>query len=703
MSERASAAKKQLKRATLEMSLKPFRSTDTAHIEQVCEEAFRQWRPLIEMADSCSMLLWVADGSEILEWDGNLQREMEWGKYIGFANEDMFGHTPGDGNPRTAIEYTANPPALTYGDLREIVSALKRVAHRMFGVELEVGATFDAGPEFAYSEFKYKRHPEINRAHLGGREIALKAHYTVVCPWSKLKADPLPYAGFPDGIEEGTPFGTFLGRQCASFLPAIGFDYIWFSNGFGFSYFPWTYLGANFDGQQLPLADYEELNGNVLSFWDNFKRECPGFRTEVRGTNYGSGMETAKDYIPLRELYDRNYIEFPPPNSPWAALNYDFGLELAGYMSRIAYLPKDTFMFRFYVNDPWFWQNPWWDLYDREPHDIYCPLAVGRLNGEGRIEGPGIVQILSIDTEKGELWADGPAEVIPHMQRAFRDFPDQPGLLTWLYPFTEYQERAAEDGSAAGTIFFEEWLVRNAINEGLPLNTVVSTNEFLKLDDARLARLKQETVLLVPGSLLRGEWAERAADYVRSGGRMLVYGKVEDERLCSLLNLQHTEAGLAGEMELSLHVAQPDTSLQPPAAMRIKHEPLVSGGLLDEALAAADDPATIVRAAVAQDGQSRVFALTRALPEWQGGRLSWVRGSLPYVTGAKPGHLPVRQDGAWLDSSAMLRYALSDFGWSVRQERVDARSAPVMLFVARNDNGFWFTGCAQDTSVALRL
>ena len=32
------------------------------------------------------------------------------------------------------------------------------------------------------------------------------------------------------------------------------------------------------------------------------------------------------------------------PNSPWAALNGDFGLELIGWMSHIAELPGDPFV-----------------------------------------------------------------------------------------------------------------------------------------------------------------------------------------------------------------------------------------------------------------------------------------------------------------------------------------------------------------------
>ncbi|MDF2815660.1 MAG: hypothetical protein K0Q81_1860 [Paenibacillus sp.] len=341
-----------LQRVTLEMSLKPFKSMEPAAIEAVCAEVIRQWLPLIGMADSCSMLLWVADGSEILVWDGDLQREIEWARYIGFANETYFSHIKDYTDPRIAQPYIREPARITYGDLQFIITSFKRIAAERYGIRMEVGATFDAGPEFAYSDFKYKLHPEINRAELGGQYISLKADYTVVCSWSKLTADTASYAAYPNGIPDGTPFGQYLGRQCASFLPTLGFDYIWFSNGFALSYFPWTYLGANYNGTQLPLADYRELSTKVLSFWDLFKLECPNYRTEIRGTNFGTGMDLAKDCIPMLDLYDKKYLELPPPNSPWGALNYDFGLEMTGYMSRIAVLPGETYPYRFMPMTP---------------------------------------------------------------------------------------------------------------------------------------------------------------------------------------------------------------------------------------------------------------------------------------------------------------------------------------------------------------
>ena len=53
---------------TLEMSLKPFKKTDEAYMRAVIANLFDQWRILIGEAKEVSVLLWTADGSEILDW-----------------------------------------------------------------------------------------------------------------------------------------------------------------------------------------------------------------------------------------------------------------------------------------------------------------------------------------------------------------------------------------------------------------------------------------------------------------------------------------------------------------------------------------------------------------------------------------------------------------------------------------------------------
>src|SRR5215213_7607392 len=75
-----------LRNVTLEMSLKPFHDLREEALRHVCEEAFRQWAALTRHADVVSVLLWSADGSEILEYRGDLDEEIEWARTIGHPN-----------------------------------------------------------------------------------------------------------------------------------------------------------------------------------------------------------------------------------------------------------------------------------------------------------------------------------------------------------------------------------------------------------------------------------------------------------------------------------------------------------------------------------------------------------------------------------------------------------------------------------------
>ena len=70
-----------MKNITLEMSLKPFKKTDDKYIESVCRRIFGDWMPLLKKADTVSVLLWAADGSEILDYAGESDRRFEWACY----------------------------------------------------------------------------------------------------------------------------------------------------------------------------------------------------------------------------------------------------------------------------------------------------------------------------------------------------------------------------------------------------------------------------------------------------------------------------------------------------------------------------------------------------------------------------------------------------------------------------------------------
>lgn len=156
---------------TLEMSLKPFKETSDAYIEEVCKKLFAQWRPLVKQAKEISVLLWTADGSEILEYNSDMDAVFEWCYFMGTANLELAGE---EDRPDLSLHtkkrmYMDNPPVMTYGILRKIVAAIKQEGQKQFpDAVIRVGETFDIGPEFAISDFKYNRHREICGG-VGGR------------------------------------------------------------------------------------------------------------------------------------------------------------------------------------------------------------------------------------------------------------------------------------------------------------------------------------------------------------------------------------------------------------------------------------------------------------------------------------------------------------------------------------------------------
>ena len=67
-----------LKRVCFELSLKPFKSTAPEFVEGVCREVFTQWKELIDNAEKVAIMMWTSDGSELLDYKGNLEDTFEW-------------------------------------------------------------------------------------------------------------------------------------------------------------------------------------------------------------------------------------------------------------------------------------------------------------------------------------------------------------------------------------------------------------------------------------------------------------------------------------------------------------------------------------------------------------------------------------------------------------------------------------------------
>ena len=472
---------------TLEISLKPFKKTDDESIRSVCREVFTQWRPILKGRKNVAIMFWTSDGSEILDYAGNLDDAFEWCSYIGTANLPhlSLGEPLETSLHRRSQPYTKCPPVMTYGILKKIVSTFKEEGRAAYpDANILVGDTFDIGPEFAISDFKYRRHNEICK----GRKLDCGSFVDATLP---LKGDDRAYAAYPEGIPEGTLFGTFLGKQSAKFLPDMGFDFLWLSNGLGFSSNPWDVTGKLFDGKKYYPERLGRTRSDVFEFWKLFRDECD-IPLWTRGTNNSVGIDYATDAVPLYDIYNAGFNILPPPNSPWAALNDNYGLELMGHMTRIAELPSEYFMFRYYLHDPWWVNTPWYDRYNGQPMDIYLPMAIARISREGKCESAGLFNILSIDNSFGDMPDTCVNEPIPHILKAEKDAPDEPSPLVWIYPMREYT--TAEGEAALRRMNEGDRFIAAAINNGLPLSTVVSTDNFLATADEVYAK----SILLSP-------------------------------------------------------------------------------------------------------------------------------------------------------------------------------------------------------------
>jgi len=679
---------------TLEVSLKPFYGLDPDATLAVCAEALRQWDALSRHAERLGVLLWASDGSEILEYTGDLDAEMEWARYVGNSNPHLpsIPHDPeGRSLHSRSYPYRENTRPITYRRLAEIARAWREAAAAA-GREIRVGLAFDPGGEFAPSEFKYKRHREICLSDTMGKA-------SFVCCYGILNSDTHRYAGFPGGIPQGTSVGAFLGRQFRALARDVGFDFLWLSNGFGFGMENWKTVGPLFDGHRFLPEKAAETRDRILAFWRDLRRELPPeIGVETRGTNLGTGTDLASDATPLRELYEGGFDFAPPPNSPWAAINGDFGIELAGYMSRVAELPPGRPMpFRYYIHDPWWLNSPWLDRYEGQPHDIYLPLAVGRIDASGRTEGAGTLNLLSIDDSHGRMPVTVPNQSTPHLLRAWEHRPDAAGPLVWLYPFDEMHDTMFGPRPVPERLFHTDWFVREAINDGLPLNTVISTRAFDALGEKTRSVLR-DRVLVSPTPF--DETAEqRLLNWIDAGGHLLLYGPLDHApQLRARLGLDDT-APLSGELKVrSPRAALDRYQVAPHRPSRYEHRDITSGGPLTEA---PRDAATDHVLAIAPNGERRALSAGFSTPA--GGLVRWLRAPLPLrmVDGT---HLPVPDVPAeTFGFTELVRQTLADFGWHVGIVALSPANRHPVLGVHRNQNAWFFSGYMPDTTVDIEL
>jgi hypothetical protein len=691
-------AERKLNRVILEIGLKIFTRLDDDFIRAQCRTAFDNWRRLIEDADTVDVLMWIGDGDEVFNFKGRLDEAFRWNDTIGFNNLG-YGAYPESRHYQTwyARPYVDKPPKVTYADLKRIVAALRETAREMFGIDIGVGGTIDAGPEFVESEFKFERHPEILK---GGPDSDFPKSLKFLCCYARMAGDDYPYAGFPEGLPEGTHFGTFLGRQWRLFAEAVGLDYVWLSNGFGLTHYAWSYVGECFNGLEARPDLAPESVRNFVSFWKAFRAEYPEGRIDIRGTNYPVGIDVGTHGIDVREIYRHGGLTTPAPNPPWGSAN--LGLEMASHLSRISSTPTRAILFRYYINDSWFAVVPWYDYYNREAFDIYCPMACCRLSETGQAETATDMSVMTVNTGYGEMPRTQATEVEPHVRRAFNLAPDEAGPLVWVYPFSEYQDEVHKPTGKIVKAFFGDWFIARAIAGGLPLATVVTTDNFAKLTVDR-PEVFSRRVLISPTPAADWRYAGKIMDFVKAGGQAILYGSLADapKALLKFLNLKLAEP-IEGNLDVALKMSE-DTFTRKGRKRPLKHIARISDGGVSEVVANKAYKCTTVKAAVSSGGKRRVYALLRKSRAWKGGQVAWIRGSLPFD--ADPNTLePVNFDAAAShDATVWMRYLLADFGYDIRQDRHDPATKPAYLFASRNRGSYILNGHKPDATVTVHL
>ncbi|NRA39190.1 MAG: hypothetical protein HRU15_13680 [Planctomycetes bacterium] len=706
-----------MKSVTLECSLKPFFDVTDKGIDETCLRLLETWRRLIEQADCVHILLWVGEGNEIYEWRGNYDDELIWAQSIGFCNYhhglDMYDMDNRHYSINVAQPYHDNPPIICFSHLKRIIEKLKEFGQAHYGKTVRIGATIDPGPEFAESRFKVDLHPEVLTPDQRIKQPKMMHFMT---HQASLHADDTQYAAYPKGFAEGLSFGTFLGAQFREAVNDLGYDYIWFSNGFAYSHFTWGFRGEVFAGEGFSSAVAKQELAKLEKFWTDFTTAYPSADIEVRGTNFSVGMDIATDGASHDAVVKLGGITAPPCNPPWGSRA--LGLEMCSFLSRIAKPSTEDILFRFYLNDPWFECNAWYDAYNREPFDVYAPMSAARVNTDASLSTPNRLAILTVDTQHGELVQDEANDIIPHFNRAFQEQTDEAGPIIWVYPHDEYHSDLHGAADKLHKPFFQDWFMVQAMNAGAPINTVMSTDVFSELQ-GKDALPDAVFIMPVPDRSWPVNSAVLAA--IDDGRDMFFYGSMKDAdpQLHKKLGLtldEELDGAFTVENRLSLDIFKQETrkptsqdafaesvgmdnntDLHECAAedRRLLHRASICDGGLQVSSCRASD----IRISVQQGDQQRVYALSHLADS--GSRIAWIRGTLhfdPLINNLEPLY-----DQPWMHviSDDWCRRMFAEFSWDIQQERLDQAQKPAYIFIKRHKGAFVFTGHKPNTTTGM--
>ena len=580
---------------------------------------------------------------------------------------------------QSAEFFIENPIHWTYADLKKLIVILKETVAERLSKEAWIGTIIDAGAEFVESDFKFKDHPEVMK---NGKDLGLNDIFgSFVDCTARLKPDHYSYAAFPHGIPDGgVSFGEFLGSQIKSLSEAVGFDYVWFSNGLGFGFTPWESKGELFDEETFHYDKFAEINKQTLQFWKDFKLHSANMPIGVRGTNNSVGFDLSVFGVSMKDVYDTAPILISPPNPPWGSVNP--GLEMTVYMSRIAKTATKQYGMRFYYNDTWFHSEPWYGYYAEEGFDILMPFKVTRINEMGQVESPKDINIFSLDDDKGGMDESQALEVTSYFNKALRRLPDQPGIVTWVYPFDELDKLAKETPEHLHQVYFHDMYIRDIINQGFPLNTVISSENFIKLVHAQSTAL-DETILLIAAPREGTDLSECILKWLQLGKKIILYGSLKgcDPQLLDSLGVS-LEDGIAGN--LTLTTTEGIHSFKDGYGSGFQHLALTSGGDIQEILVDPTRSQAIFK--VSDASHERLYALVSNQPERN---FAWIRGSVGLIKNV------LHTDFA---EAHLIHALLPHFEFKINNVFALPDRRSIVNLISRKDGAYYVTGHKPDDS-----
>jgi hypothetical protein len=209
-----------------------------------------------------------------------------------------------------------------------------------------------------------------------------------------------------------------------------------------------------------------------------------------------------------------------------------------GHMTRICQLPSNDFMFRYYIHDPWWMNSPWYDRYDGHASDIYLPMSISMVTEKGTVQSASRLNILTIDNSRGDMPDACVNEPLPHLLKAEKNSADEIPFLVWLHPLKEYTTTAS--GEMLAEMYYGDTYMYQAINNGFPLNCVVSTDNF-KINDLNI----YDGRIIVSPVIHDSEIICKLNEFMNNGGKVLLYGSRAMLESCALVGANMAKVDIA--------------------------------------------------------------------------------------------------------------------------------------------------------------